>query len=162
MKTRILIAPLLGALLALVPGTAHAKGAQDATVTGPGLAQPLRFATHEAASELGQKAGLYEGLFESNHGAPAASAPPGVLGPRYVAEYRLAGPDDPVEVRQELYPFAAGGAVTYTAPDQRLFGDDERSIGGWFRAGAGLTDLLVWTGVPVPAGAVVSTPRLAG
>jgi len=161
MKTRILIAPLLGALLALVPGTAHAKGAQDVTVTGPGLAQPLAFATPEVASELAQEAGLYEGLFGTSNEALAASAPRGELGPRYVAEYRLAGPDDPVEVRQELYPFAVGGAVTYTPPGQRSF-ESEPSPGGWFAAGSALTDLLVAAGVPVPAGAVVSTPRVAG
>lgn len=162
MKTRILLATSLGALLTLVPGTADAKGAQDATVTGPGLEQPLRLGTQAAASELAQKAGLYEGLFGSTTVTLATSAPAGDLGPRYVAEYRLAaGPDGSVEVRQELYPFADGGAVTYTPPGQRPF-ESKPSAGGWFRSGAALTDLLVAAGVPAPVGAVISAPRFAG
>jgi len=157
MKTRILLAtPLLASLLALVPGTAHAKG-----VTGPGLEQPLEFATQQSGNELARKAGLYEGLSDSTTDALAASAPPVELGPRYVAEYRLFG-DNPIEVRQELYPFAAGGAVTYTPPGQRPFGPEEPTRGGWFTVGAALTDLLVAAGVPVPAGVVVSAPRFAG
>ncbi|MGQ0805906.1 MAG: hypothetical protein ACT4PI_18875 [Actinomycetota bacterium] len=162
MKIRTLLASSLGALLTLVPGTADAKGAQDATVTGPGLEQPLRLGTQAAAGELAQKAGLYEGLFGSTTVALAASAPAGDLGPRYVAEYRLsAGPDGSVEVRQELYPFAPGGAVTHTPPGQQPI-ESESSPGGWFPAGAALTDLLVAAGVPAPAGAVISAPRFAG
>ena len=162
MKTRILLAALLGALLVLAPGPAHAKGVEGVTVTGPGLEQPIDIGIQEAANELAQTAGLYDGLFVSTNGTLAASPPPGDLGPRYVADYRLAGgPDGAAEVRQELYPFATGGAVTYTPPGQRPFGS-EASPGGWFAAGTALTDLLIAAGVSAPAGAVVSAPRLAG
>jgi len=173
MKTRILLAALLGSLLALVPGPAHAKGVKDASLTGPGLDQPIEVGAgghtgkptaEPRANDLAEQAGLYDGLYGSTTGRLAPDPPPGDLGPRYVATYRLyAGEEvETVEARQELYPFAEGGAVTYTLPGQRPFGTEEPSPGGWFAAGAALTDLLVAAGVPVPAGAVVSPPRLAG
>jgi hypothetical protein len=129
MKTCILVGTMLGVALVLLPGTAHAKGVHDATVTGPGLERPIRFGTQPAANELAEKAGV------SSKGCPAR--PPGRL-------------------------FAAGGAITYTPPGQRLFDSEEPAPGGWFVADTALTDLLVAAGVPVPAGAVVSAPRLAG
>jgi hypothetical protein len=45
----------------------------------------------------------------------------------------------------DVYPYAAGGAVTYTAPGQPIFSSE--TDGGWFR-GPELKRVLVQTGLP--------------
>jgi hypothetical protein len=149
MRLRILVAAMLAAGIALVPTAAVAKGAKELTLSGPGLAAPLRLAnTAEAAvspNTIAQKAGL----LGSTADPVTARRPAGRLGPRYVATYQwLVGPDKTVSLRQELYPFADGAALSHTRRGRRALGVPARD--GWYRAGPELTLLLVAAGVPVP------------
>ena len=147
MKPRILFAALLVAGLALVPSTAHAKGATEASVKGPGLATAIRLDMRDgpgpSVHTLAESSGLYETMYGET---PNLTPPTGDLGPRYEATYTvLAGSP----VRQHLYPFARGGAVAYVPPGQPLEGG-QSTRGGWFGGPQtiGLKSLLISLGVP--------------
>jgi hypothetical protein len=163
MKLRILVVAMLASGFLLTPTTASAKGVKDVTVSGPGLATPIRLSESRSANDVAQKSGF----FPLAAGRLTGNQPQkGDLGPRYVAKYRwLVGRDETVSTRQELYPFADVGALTYTPPGQNAFNSSRG--GGWYQAGAELTLLLVAAGVPVPPSysppvPLVAPPRLAG
>jgi hypothetical protein len=78
-----------------------------------------------------------------------AAAPTTELGPRYTITYTLPGPTTR-GLRQDLYPYAAGGSVTYTKPGQPFF-DGQRTRGGWYVAPARLKETLVALGLPPTA-----------
>jgi hypothetical protein len=161
MKLRLLVAAMLTAGLVLGSTTASAKGAQQITVTGPGLAAPIRLAnspeTVTSLNRIAEKAGLFE--HPADRDLPGR--PSGDLGPRYVATYDwLIAQDTTVSLRQDLYPFADGGAVAYTPPGQRV-GGGGRPPGGWYRGGPELTMLLVAAGVPIPPSQVAPVPVVA-
>jgi hypothetical protein len=68
MKLRILVAAMLAAVLVLIPTAADAKGAKDMTLSGPGLASPIRLdntGTDAGSSPntIAEKAGLFAALF---------------------------------------------------------------------------------------------------
>jgi hypothetical protein len=148
MTLRFLVAGMLAAGVALIPTVAAAKGAKEMTLSGPGLAAPIRLANTGngmSPNTIVQKSGL----FSSTDDRVTAHRPAGRLGPRYVATYQwLVGPDKTTVLRQELYPFADGGALSHTRPGRRVLGVPARD--GWYRAGPELTLLLVSAGVPVP------------
>ena len=157
MRSRLLVAGLVAVSVALVASDAWAKGAQRATVRGPGLEHPVAL-DGQAVQPLIEAAGLYQSVFHQSPppgepGIPVtAKRPPGKLGPRYVATYGwLVAQDRTKPVRQLLYPFAAGGALTYTPPRQRVFNDGQPFDGGWYRAGPALTTLLTSLGARVPS-----------
>ncbi len=154
MRLRLLVAGMVVAGVSLIPTVAAAKGAKEMTVSGPGLAAPIRLAnTGDGMSPntIAQKSGL----FSPTADPVTARRPAGRLGPRYVATYQwLVGPDKTVSLRQELYPFAPGGALSHTRPGRRALDFPVRD--GWYRAGLELTLLLVAVGVPVPRGAPVA------
>jgi hypothetical protein len=161
MKHRILAVSLLAGGLALIPGIAAAKGARSATITGPRLRVPieLNFDTptpsgraqgpaRPGPNELANAAGLFA-MWPSATEQFSTRAPAGRLGPRYVIVYHwLVGPSSTKPIRQDLYPLAAAGPVTYTPPDQRVF-DRQNLRGGWYRADQRLTNLLILAGVPL-------------
>jgi hypothetical protein len=150
MRLRILLAAMLAAGVALVPTAAAAKGAKEMTVSGPGLATPIRLANTAEAAVSPNTVVQKSGLLSSAADRVTARRPAGRLGPRYVATYHwLVGPDKTVSLRQELYPFAPGGALSHTRPDRRALDIPVRD--GWYRAGPELTLLLVAAGVPVPS-----------
>lgn len=147
-KPRILFAALLAAGLALVPSPAHAKGATEASVKGPGLATAIRLDMRDgpgpSVHTLAESSGLYETMYGS--GTPDLTPPTADLGPRYEATYTvLAGSP----VRQHLYPFARAGAVAYVPPGQPLEGG-QSTRGGWFAGPQTirLKSLLISLGVP--------------
>jgi hypothetical protein len=150
MSLRILVAATLAVGVAFVPTAADAKGAREMTVAGPGLDAPIRLANTANAAISPNTIAQQSGLFSSSPDRVIAGRPHGRLGPRYVASYQwLVGPDKTTVLRQQLYPFADGGAFSYTRPGRRVLDVPRR--GGWYRAGAELTLLLVAAGVPVPA-----------
>jgi hypothetical protein len=169
-KLRAVLGATLACGLTLIPDTASAKGVQQASVSGPGLRTPIHLGV-EGTGSLAEAAGLYAAFFQTTSPLEP-NQPPGDLGPRYIARYTYAVPERQTErqgtLRQELYPFAANGAVTYTPPGEKLFQTTSR--GGWHRADAHLTMVLVAAGVPVPASAqshraptpVDAAPRLTG
>jgi hypothetical protein len=84
----------------------------------------------------------------------------GGLGPRYRATFHwLVGPDETRPIRQELYPFADSGALSFTPPGQKKLGGASR--GGWYKAGPELTLLLIDAGVPVPPSYTLPVPVVA-
>jgi hypothetical protein len=88
---------------------------------------------------------------------------PADLGPRYLVTYRYdfgPGREDDL-IRQELYPYADGGPVTFTPPGQVLTGEGMAPIGsGWFQADPGFFEFLVEEGLPdtKPLAAVSQPP----
>jgi len=158
LRTFLTFAVALATVLALA-SPAVAKGASVVTVKGPGV--PPISLDGDGTRTLNDAAGLYRAVSHQPAGATLRRRPTGKLGPRYVATYGwLVAVDRTKPVRQELYPFAEGGAWTYTPPGQRVFETGSAFKGGWYRAGQPLTDLLVSLGVPEPvARAGSATPH---
>lgn len=138
--------------LALVPG-ALAKGASEATITGPGLDGPLTLPGEgdpngEALMAIAEQAGFFAAVFGQSPDPLLESRPSGTLGPRYVVRYEMPGPNNELdELVQHFYPYASPSPVSYTKPGQR-FWTTERTRGGWYIASAELQDLLVSAGLP--------------
>ena len=88
---------------------------------------------------------------------------PGALGPRYTIVWTVPGPPGPAthRVRQDLYPYARGGAATYTKPGQPIF--DGTTQGGWYR-NPELKSMLVTIGLPkvAPSSGGVNAALIAG
>jgi hypothetical protein len=146
------LATVAAAALAL-PAAAVAKGPESATMTGPGLDEPIVFTgggEPGSAGTLGrtaEHAGFFPAVFGQQPSPMLAHRPPGDLGPRYTIDYRLPGPNGETTIRQDVYPQAEGGPVTYMAPGQVFF-EGERTRGGWYRAGPELEDVLAEVGLP--------------
>ena len=153
---------LVISVLALLPGTAFAKGARDATISGPGLREPLHVDSAQEGQSLHHLAdstGMYYAAFPATPSPIEPRPPRGRLGPRYRVVYELYTDMDTVTpVRQDVYPFARAGFVTYTPAGQRIFDKGVRS--GWYTSavqavpiGGGMpsetaTDAFVALGVP--------------
>lgn len=184
MRRRFIVLTLLPAGIALavtaaVATPALAKGATQASITGPGLAHPLTVsATGEALpgegdalSSLAEQTGLFAVLFGPDAGMPGAPsllhAPPATvsLGPEYTVTYTVPGvtpgPGQPDgQVRQEVYPRAVGGPVIYTSPGQQGFGSPLQAT-GWLRGTPQLTVTMTRLGIPGKAPSAAA-PRPAG
>jgi hypothetical protein len=152
---------------------ALAKGATQASITGPGLARPVTVSVAgsealpeqgDALSSLADQTGLFTVLFGPSIGdvrmpdepsrlrTPLAAA---TLGPRYTLTYTVPGitpaPGQASDqIRQFLYPRAAGGPVIYTLPGQRGFGQPLQAT-GWLRGTPQLTATLTRLGLPAGA-----------
>jgi hypothetical protein len=155
MKRLLLLAAALGAAL-LYPTLATAKGPDRATISGPGLEQPVVI---EGDGEGGSSAlgilATQGGFFAQMYGATGYGALPGrpklKLGPRYQVTYRVPGGEAvPSRVQQDLYPYAARGPVTYMKTGQ-LFWGTQRTVGGWVRGPRTLKAVLVQAGLPAKA-----------
>lgn len=145
MRGRTFAAALACAALAM-PAAALGKGASAAKLDGPGIGGDgiqLR-----ALERLAEGTGLYPAVFGQQPDPMQRSRPKVDLGPRYTISYVLPGPDgnDHV-VEQDVYPYAEGGPVTFTAPGQPVF-EGQRTRGGWFPAYADVKSLLVDAGLP--------------
>jgi hypothetical protein len=154
MRKLLLIAA--AAALAL-PAVAAAKGAESASISGPGVNQPLQLA---GDSEMGQgtplgmlsmAGGYFAQMFPQAPDPRLRGKPKGVLGPRYTVTYQVPGPNGQrFVIRQDLYPYAKPAPVTYMAPGQRFF-DGRRSLGGWVQGSLALRQMLVKNGLPSSA-----------
>jgi hypothetical protein len=166
------------AVTAAVATPALAKGATQASITGPGLVRPVTVSAQgealpgqgDALSRLAEQTGLFTVLFGPGSGTPGEPsplrAPPAAasLGPKYTLTYTVPGvtpgpSQADGQVRQDLYPRAADGPVIYTLPGQQGFGQPPQAT-GWLRGTPQLTVTLTRLGVP--AGAPLSSgPRSA-
>lgn len=137
------------ALLALAPGAAFAKGPTAATMDGAG-ARGITFSGDEGSGPLGnltQQSGWFAGAFAQEPNPMLAGRPKGDLGPKYTVTYTVPGPNGETHtIRQDIYPYAPDGPVTYMAPGQTIF--DMTTPGGWYQAGAELKETLVAAGLP--------------
>jgi hypothetical protein len=142
------------ALVVALAGPAQAKGIQSATISGPGLDEPIEFSPPDG--DGGDLAAL-TAVWEAMPGQPQTpvfmeEAPTGQLGPRYRITWRLlTGPDEVTAIRQDVYPYAYGGPLVHTPAGQQIFG--QSTPGGWRDAPVALSDRLRALGVP-EAGAV--------
>jgi hypothetical protein len=163
-----LVAGTAIAVTAAVATPALAKGATQATITGPGLARPVTVSAQGEAlpgqgdtlSGLAEQTGLFMTLFGPGSRMPdeptPLRTPPAAasLGPKYTLTYTVPGVPDPSQtgghIRQYLYPRAAGGPVIYTLPGQQGFGQPLQAA-GWLRGTPQLTATLIRLGVPAGA-----------
>src|SRR5436305_10566149 len=154
MWRRLPLAVAAGALL--VPAAAQAKGPDRARITGPGLdhAIVLSGVGEDATGPLGaltMAGGFFDTVFGQAPDTRLGHRPSGDLGPRYLVLYRVPGPSGNSTLRQDLYPYGAGGPVTHMRSLQRFWGG--LTAGGWVRStpGKGLKSALVRAGLPQEA-----------
>ena len=156
MKPRVLAVAALAALLLAVPTAAQAKGATAATIDGggpgglPGGPITLRGDGEPGSGTdlamLAEGAGVFAVLFEDGGGGLDA-APTDRLGPRYTITWSFAEDiGKGRKVRQHVYPYAAGGPVTFMSPGQPVF--DTTTAGGWYQGFDGLRAQLIELGLP--------------
>jgi hypothetical protein len=157
------------AVTAAVATPALAKGATQASITGPGLARPVIVSAQDEAlpgqgdplASLAEQTGLYTVLFGPQIGIPDEPSPlrtppaAASLGPKYILTYTVPevtpGPAQTGgRIRQDLYPRAAGGPVIYTLPGQQRSGRPLQAT-GWLRGTPKLTATLTRLGVLVGA-----------
>lgn len=166
MRWRVLTVLATAGLLVLAgAGPAFAKGADQATITGPGLANAIVLggegepgSSGDKLGQLANNSGLFLAMFGPSDGQQLVPTAPGVaLGPRYAVAFRVPGSaPTPDVVWQDLYPLAAGGPLTYTPADQTELAG--RTTGGWYRAPNGFIALLASVGVPgLPSAAASAT-----
>jgi hypothetical protein len=144
------------AALAL-PAAALGKGPSEAALNGPGGGDGggggITFGGDGESGgtplgDLTQQAGFFAATFGQEPDPMLAARPKGKLGPKYTITYTVPGPNNELdEIRQDVYPYAETGPVTYTEPGQKFFGT-EQSRGGWFQADSRLRQTLVAAGLP--------------
>jgi hypothetical protein len=173
MRRRVLAMFVLALLLAAVPTAARAKGASAATISGggpgglPGGPITLKGDGEPGSgtdlSNLAEEAGVFALLFEDGPGGELAAAPGATRrGPRYTITWTFpngAGTED--KVRQSVWPYAAGGPLTFMASGQPVL--DGTTKGGWYRATDTLRQTLIALGLPSrqPLSAPAPTPAPA-
>jgi hypothetical protein len=154
---RVLALFVLALLLAAVPTAAQAKGASAATISGggpgglPGGPIDLEGDGEPGAgtdlSELAEASGVFALLFEDSPVADLDAAPPGERGPRYTVTWTFPDGDGGEDkVRQSVWPYAAGGPITFMATGQPVLGTT--TDGGWYRASDDLRQQLIGLGLP--------------
>jgi hypothetical protein len=126
------VAAIAAALL--VPAVASAKGPTSASISGPGFSKKIKVLYDGSGGtpggDLTQQAGFFPAAFGQQPDPMLHRRPGGKLGPRYTILWRVPGGAVFV-VRQDIYPYARGGAVTYMKPGQPIF--DMTTRGGWYR-----------------------------
>ena len=146
-----LVAATLAALV--LPGLALAKGPSEGSITGPGFSKTVKVLYDGGGGSPGdnltQQAGFSPAAFGQSPDPMLHRKPAGPLGPRYAIAWKVpGGGGENFRLRQDLYPYAHGGAVTYTKPGQPIFGATTQ--GGWYRDPA-LKGTLVSLGLSVKA-----------
>ena len=118
----------------LVPTVAPAKGPIAAKISGPGFSKRVSVQNDGSGGtpggDLTQQAGFFPAAF-GQQPDPMLHRRPAHLGPRYTIVWNVPGAGPRERLRQDLYPYARGGAVTYMKPGQAIF--DMTTRGGWYR-----------------------------
>jgi hypothetical protein len=161
MRRRVLlVAAVAACTLLLLPTAALAKGPSAATIDGSGpggggngpkgpiiLGGDGEMGSGSELGSLAEDAGFFQALFAPPPNPMLKAAPTNLLGPRYTITWTVPeGEGVAAKVRQDVYPYAATGPLTYTRPGQRVFG--EASHGGWYQASDGLRRQLISLGLP--------------
>ena len=141
-------------------GGAAAKGPDQATVSGPGIDQPIAVRPHgsptigQHMASLIQSSGIMNQLWCRSCDDLSAKQPTADLGPMYAVRYRLPSLTSGSTrwVEQHAYPFAQPHPVTYVAPGQPFW--HQRTAGGWYEAGPKLRHLLVGLGAQMEPASV--------
>jgi hypothetical protein len=152
------VLPALAALAValLLPAAAAAKGPSTATIAGPGLDHALEIkgdGEGGSATQLGilvEGGGFFAQVYDPTPRLTTKARPGGQLGPRYDVTYVVPGPNGDSTLKQDLYPYAATGPLTYMTPAQKFWGSQSTN-GGWYRGSAQLKQMLVRVGLPATA-----------
>jgi hypothetical protein len=146
---RLTIAFVLAALA--LPAAAAAKGPSEGTISGPAFAKTFKVLYDggggSPGDNLSQASGFFPAAFGQSPDPMLQGNPSGPLGPRYAVVWTVPG-NGGSPIRQELYPYARGGSVSFTRPGQPIFGASTR--GGWYRD-TGLRRTMVALGLPAKA-----------
>lgn len=150
-----LLTTIVAAIALVVTTSALAKGASEATITGPGLGAGIRLAGEgqpggERLMQLAEDAGFFPSVFLTSPNPMLSTQPRGELGPRYTIVYVMPGPSGRDLIRQDIYPYATPRPVTHMDPGQSYY-EGQKTVGGWYLAGTALKDDLVAVGLPVSA-----------
>ena len=150
MRSRVFLTGLAALAILGIAGPASAKvDIAKANITGPGLAEEIRIRGREAQGLWQSGIDVVGGTDDARAGSVFQLAlTPADLGPRYVVTYRFFGDDS---IRQDLYPFATGGPVTYTPPEQDVAEGQPWGgaiTAGWYQASPAFFDYLVDQGLP--------------
>lgn len=155
--TRIAIALAVLTAALVLPAVAAAKGASKASLQGSTVKGTLVIPGdgESGGTPLGDLAvhsGYFSGVLGQDPLHPMlTSAPKGPLGPAYHVTYVVPGPNGSASnIRQTLYPYASGGAVSYMRPGQVVW-EGQTTVGGWYRGGPEMKSDLVALGLPVKA-----------
>lgn len=156
MKRLILTLALVSLAL---PTAALGKGPSAATIDGPGGGGGITFTgccePGSPTMNLAEQAGFFPAVFRQTPDPMLEQRPKGDLGPKYTITYTVPGPNNETfTIRQDVYPYAKSGAVTYLAAGQPIF--DSTTRGGWFQAGPDLKQTLVAAGLPASASGATS------
>jgi hypothetical protein len=148
---RLSIVLVLAALV--VPGMSLAKGPSEGSVSGPGFSKTVKVLYDggggSAGDNLTQQSGFFPAAYGQSPDPMLQRKPTGPLGARYTIAWKVPGGGSTMfRIRQDLYPYARGGAVTYTRPGQPIFGTS--TLGGWYR-NPELKRTLVSLGLPAQA-----------
>ena len=157
MKPRVLAVAALAALLLTIPTAAQAKGATAATISGGGPGGlpggPITLKGNGepgSGTDLGmlaEGAGMFQVMFQDGGGGLSA-APTDRLGPSYTIAWTFPDPNGGKDrtVIQRIYPYAAGGPVTFMPPGQPVF--DTTTAGGWYQGLDTFRTQLIELGLP--------------
>ena len=134
-----------------VPAAALAKGPSEGSISGPGFSKTVKVLNDGGGGSPGdnltQASGFFPAAFGQSPDPMLPRKPAGRLGPVYTVTWTVPG-NGTHRIRQELYPYAQGGAVSYTKAGQPIFGATAR--GGWYRD-PNLKRTLVGLGLPASA-----------
>jgi hypothetical protein len=142
---RLSIVCVLAALA--LPPAALAKGPSEGTISGPRFSKTVKVLDDGSGGTPGGDLTQASGFFPAAFGQspdPMLHRKPTGLGPRYTIVWTVPG-NGSHRLRQVLYPYAKGGAVTYMKPGQPIF--EMTTHGGWYRDAA-LKRTLVSVGLP--------------
>jgi len=147
---RLSIAFVLAALV--VPAVAAAKGPSEGSISGPGFSKTVKVMNDGSGGspggDLTQASGFFPAAFGQSPDPMLDGKPTGELGPRYTIIWTVPTGGPTFQIRQQAYPYARGGAVSYMKPGQPIF--DMTTRGGWYR-GPELKQTLVGLGLAVRA-----------
>ena len=137
MRARVFLVVVFLTVL-LVPSVAHAKGPDQATIDGAGMAAPISIDGTEGSDDdlgtLADVSGLWPATYAQRPDPMLAAAP--TEGPGSEAGDHVEDPGRRTRPRRRSDRSSTctrrAGPLTYTAPDQPLMGS-ERTTGGWFR-----------------------------
>jgi hypothetical protein len=143
-------------LVALMAGSATAKGASWIRVQGPGLAKPLILfpvGPSDPLWPLMVDTGFWAEVCHTGSCTPGSvrsGRPSANLGPRYTLTYRMNLVPGGRDIVQYVYPFAWPRPVSYMPPGQKTWqGSNGPTDGGWYGAPARLR--WVWADLGLPA-----------
>jgi hypothetical protein len=155
MKGRLVSATVAVVVALLMSLPAMGKGGpSQGVITGPGLVEPITLrepGSKTIGADLAnvvQRSGFFHGVFDAD--PERMHRPEGDLGPRYTITYSMSLSDRrPGTIVQYAFPFADPVPITYIAPGQPYWANNE-TVGGWFVAHPGFRHTLISLGVPVP------------